>query len=292
MLGVAAQEELELQLAELERQRAEGLISEMAFTVQRNHIITRWEQAARRHQAALRIAPPLPPLSETVSGRNRGRARSRAAVRPAVPAPRLPVDPAERRRRLRPGAAAMFAGALAVAVAAGAFLFLRGSPAPSGAKADTPATSVPALLPPSATGSTGAAPSSFPSGITVVAVDDTQPISHGGTVTLFLYSDHFSTLGVSTTPLPAGGFYAAVQLRVCAGSAALTVSPSSYVLVEPNHSRITVASGAGDGMQPVLALSDVEAGQCASGWLTYAVTARPASVIDTADKLTWTIPSS
>ncbi len=65
--------ELEGRLEELERQRNDGSISEITYNLQRNLLITRSEQLARRRALSDRIAPP--PASPPKSGRKSPAAR-------------------------------------------------------------------------------------------------------------------------------------------------------------------------------------------------------------------------
>ncbi len=294
--GVAAGDELEAQLAELERQRGEGHISELTFTVQKNLLLTLREQSDRRHAVALRIAPPPVPLPLPVQKERRGRPRPvRLHALPArLPSPRepqptapppLPSAPAAatggRLRRARP--MLWLVPAAIVVVVLGAVVFTR-----LAIPGRTPGQ--PSGVATSSNPASKAQPGIGTSGPTVLTLDKSRPLRAGGTATLFIYSDHFTPVDVGSSPLPSGNFFAAAQVQLCAGSAAMTVSPSAFVLIEPDHSPVTTTAAPGEGMQPGLQVQALEPRQCASGWLTYAVATRPAALDDTADHLSWAIP--
>ena len=66
-----APEELAARLAELERQHADGSISEIAFNLRRNLLITRADELARRRAAATtrtRVPVASPPARRTRRG--------------------------------------------------------------------------------------------------------------------------------------------------------------------------------------------------------------------------------
>jgi hypothetical protein len=273
---------VERQLAELERQRGEGEISELTFTVQRNLLVTRAEQTARRRAAASRIAPPpapAPPPPRDSARARRASARPRRATAAMVEeAPERGTPPPWSGLRRRP-----VAWLLAIAVVTGVValaIHLGGSSPTASANSKPSVAATP----------TGSAPAASPSS-SRVTLDETQGIPGGGSATLVGYSDHFTPGSVINNPLPAGGFYAAVELRVCAGSqASLTVSPFDYSLMEPDGSQVSVASGPAEGVQPQLQLTQLAPGQCVSGWLSYGVSAAPTQLSDSAASLTWSIP--
>ncbi|MGA9114800.1 MAG: hypothetical protein WB802_13545, partial [Candidatus Dormiibacterota bacterium] len=71
MRDESAPEELAARLAELERQHADGSISEIAFNLRRNLLITRSDELARRRSAATakaRIPTVAPPARRTRRG--------------------------------------------------------------------------------------------------------------------------------------------------------------------------------------------------------------------------------
>jgi len=281
MAGVATTREIDRQLAELERQRTEGEISEITFTVRRNLLLTRAEQSVRRRHAALRVMPPPPP----------------------PPPPYLHRAPAQPRVNRR--AILWMLGLAAVATLLVLVYKLGSSTAPSpsspGQSAAPPvsATAAPSSSP--ALPTSPPAASSRPSGraqptpgapsSSSMTIHETQATATGGSVTLLGYADHFSPVSEINNPLPAGGFYAAVELQVCAGGQAGTVvSPFDFLLLEPDQSKLGVATGPAEGLQPQLSLTQVATGHCVSGWLSYGVTARPSALVDVADNLTWSIP--
>jgi hypothetical protein len=122
-------------------------------------------------------------------------------------------------------------------------------------------------------------------------IDVTQATLNGGSVTLLGYADHFGSGSSINNPLPTGGFYAAVELRICAGPAQSIVSPFQFVLTDPDQTQVGVATGPTVGRQPQLSLQQLAPGNCTTGWLSYGVTSRPTALDDTGDSLTWTIPS-
>jgi hypothetical protein len=121
-------------------------------------------------------------------------------------------------------------------------------------------------------------------------IDVTQATLSGGSVTLLGYADHFASGSSINNPLPSGGFYAAVQLKICAGSVESIVSPFQFVLTEPDKTQVGVASGPTVGRQPELSLQQLSPGSCTTRWLSYGVTSRPTALDDTGDSLTWTVP--
>jgi hypothetical protein len=266
-----AASEVEAQLAELERRRRDGEISEITFTVQRNLLITRAEQSARRRAAALRVAPPLPRL-------------------PPPPDPGLSRQlPVSRRTALRILGAAIVVGLVLIAYHLGSSSTPsstdQGQPTASTPPASTPASSAPATAP--------ASSAARPAGAAITSMDESQPLPGGATATLIGYTDHFAPTSTINNPLPSGSFYAAVELRVCAGGqGTTTVSPFAYVLVEPGNQQASIASGPAEGVQPQLQLTQVAPGHCVSGWLSYGVPARPTQLQDTVDRVSWTIPAA
>ena len=117
----------------------------------------------------------------------------------------------------------------------------------------------------------------------------TQTSADGGRITLVAYDgDLLSITGAA--PPTAGESFSAVELRVCASSAAPTsVNPYDFVLVEPGGTAVDTLELIGEGQQPELQMSEVPPGQCVTGWLSFQVTAAPVSVTDTADGLTWAL---
>jgi len=256
---------IEAQLAELERQHSEGTITEITFTVRKNLLIARTQQSTRRRALAMRLTPPPP--------------RPRWASPPAV-------DPPRRRPRVSRRGAAWLLG---VAVAAGLVL---GMVHLSGSSAPAASASQGAVVPsshPTATGSPPGAPAA--SGGSTTTIGETKAVAGGGSVTLLGYTDHFSSSSPINNPLPPGGFYAAVELKVCAGAAASIVSPFEFTLVDPNQAQVGIASGPTLGKQPQLSLAQLPPDGCVTGWLSYGVTVRPVALDDSADSLTFSIPS-
>ncbi|MGA8016767.1 MAG: hypothetical protein WCB85_12695 [Candidatus Dormiibacterota bacterium] len=173
------------------------------------------------------------------------------------------------------------AAAVLIAVVALAVSLHRASPPPT-APAGTPSAS-------DASPSTAATSASTSADEVAIGVTETAPA--GATIDLLAYSDHFAPGSLINNPLPAGGFYAAADLRICATTAAgVDVSPFAFVMVEPDKSQVGIASGPGEGLQPALALQQMAPGQCVSGWLSYGVSARPTALEDTVDGLSWPIP--
>ena len=258
MSRVAAPDEIDAQLAELERQRGEGAISDLAFTVQRNLLITRSQQAARRRDTARRLPPPPPP-----------------------PPPPLPAHGGGQWQRVLSSRAA--AWVLGAAFAAGVTLLAYhpgGSSAPSGSAPAASPIPASASSPPPTVAATPSA--------SVTRVNQTQSTPGGGAVTLVGYQSHFSPTSVINNPLPSGAYYLAVELKVCASSQApVTVSPFDYVLVEPDHTQVDVSSGPAIGIEPALQLTQLSSGHCVTGWLSYGVAAAPTTFSDTADNLSW-----
>jgi hypothetical protein len=312
---VAADDELEAQLAELERQRGEGQISDLTFTVQRNLLLTLREQSERRRTVALRIAPPSPPAAIPPPRGRRGRgrkARPRARSAPAQTPPRSPepsapplepsaqpsphsarpaqapapppepsvptAPPGGSPRRSRRILGGLLAAALVVALGA-LVLMLHHSPGK------------PAGQGPSAAGALtgGSTPAGSSSGPTVVTIDESQALPGGGTASVFIYTDHFTPASLGT-PISSGDFLAAVEVQVCAGGAPTTVSPSDFLLVEPDRSQATPTAGPGEGFQPGLQNQELMPGQCASGWVNYAVAVTPTAIEEAPAHLSWAIP--
>ncbi|MGD1052560.1 MAG: hypothetical protein ABR950_01905 [Candidatus Dormibacteria bacterium] len=298
MAEVGGSVELEERLAELERQHSEGTLTEIGYNLRRNLLITRSEELARRRSAAAvatlpqdparpsrRAAPPgpRPALPERGATRPAARARTQAPAPAAAPA-------TDRRSRLasRP---VLIAAAVIVAAAAafGIHRVVSGPAVPASTTAADPGGGGVASAP------TAQATPSPSETITPVppptVIDVTQATLTGGSVTLLGYADHFASGSSINNPLPPGGFYAAVELRICAGPAGATVSPFQFVLTETGQTaQIGVATGPTVGRQPALALQQLAAGSCATGWLSYGVTSRPTGMDDTGDDLTWAIP--
>jgi hypothetical protein len=87
MTDESAPEELAARLAELERQHADGSISEIAYNLRRNLLITRSDELARRRAAATsttRVPVVAPPARRT----RRGLVAATADRRPEAPRPR------------------------------------------------------------------------------------------------------------------------------------------------------------------------------------------------------------
>ena len=241
MAEVGARVELEERLAELERQRRDGELTEIGYNLQRNLLITRSDELGRRRGAAavLPLHPDPPPSSRRV-----------------VSPPRRALPPESREHgrtaRARAGDAGRATG-------------LTTEPSPS-----APAITAPAPPP--------------------TVIDVTRATLTGGSVTLLGYADHFGSGSSINNPLPSGGFYAAVQLRICAGPVESIVSPFQFVLAEPDKTQIGVATGPTVGRQPELSLEQLSPDSCTTGWLSYGVTSRPSAFDDTGDSLAWTIP--
>jgi hypothetical protein len=312
MVDESAPQELEARLAELEQQRNAGSISEIGFNLRRNLLITRSEELARRRSVAKAMpaaASQAPPVRRTRRGlevgserparRTRRRAEpatgTQSAAAPALPQPqseapplpppRLPDQPPRRRaRRAVPWLAA-------VVVVAGAALlaYQLGSsarPAEPGTSARTTASAIPSTPVPQS----NQAPSPSPSVGTGAVAGQTQAAPGGGTITLAAFAGDLSSIEGADPPTAAGQSFAAVELRVCAGSGAPTsVNPFDFVLVEPGGTPVDTLDGLGEGRQPELTLSEVPPGQCVSGWLSYEVTAAPTALTDTAGGLTWAL---
>jgi hypothetical protein len=118
----------------------------------------------------------------------------------------------------------------------------------------------------------------------------TKTTSDGGTITLVTYDSNLASLPGAPPPTAAGESFATVELKVCAGSAAPTsVMPFDFVLVEPGGTAVDTLVGIGEGQQPALQMSEVPPGRCVSGWLSFEVTATPASFTDAAAGLTWAV---
>jgi hypothetical protein len=316
MAEVGARVELEERLAELERLRSEGSLTEIGYNLQRNLLITRSDELARRRSAApviplphapssRRAAPPsrrAAPPSRGAAPPSRGAATSSRGVAPTptrlVPLSRRAGAPA-RAQAPRAGRGwarlvsrpALLAAAV-ILVAAVAFGVYHATSGPATAASAT------AAHPP---GGGGAAPTAAPSPSASATsapappptvIDVTQATLSGGSVTLLGYADHFASGSSINNPLPSGGFYAAVELRICAGPGASTiVSQFQFLLTEPDQTQVGIQTGPTVGRQPALSLQPLSAGSCTTGWLSYGVTTRPATLDDTGDSLTWTIPS-
>jgi hypothetical protein len=302
MAEVGAPMELEERLAELERLRSEGSLTEIGYNLQRNLLITRSEELARRRSAApvvpLRHAPP----SRRVTPRSRRATPSSRGVAPAptrlAPLSRLAGEPARAqalrvsRRWARLVSRPALLAAAVIVVAAGAFAVYhatRGAAVTASTTADTPQGGGGAAAPtteliPSAPPTTTPAPPP-------TVIDVTKATLSGGSVTLLGYADHFASGSSINNPLPPGGFYAAVQLKICAGPVESIASPLQFVLTEPDKTQVGVATGPTVGRQPELSLQQLSPGSCTTGWLSYGVTSRPTALDDTGDSLTWTVPS-
>ena len=309
MAEVGARVELEERLAELERLRSEGSLTEIGYNLQRNLLITRSDELARRRSAAPVIPLPHAPSSRRAAPPSRRAAPpSRGAAPPSrgvAPTPTRLV-PLSRRAGAPARAQAPRAGrgwarlvsrpallaAAVILVAAVAFGVYHATSGPATAASAT------AAHPP---GGGGAAPTAAPSPSASATsapappptvIDVTQATLSGGSVTLLGYADHFASGSSINNPLPSGGFYAAVELRICAGPGASTiVSQFQFLLTEPDQTQVGIQTGPTVGRQPALSLQPLSAGSCTTGWLSYGVTTRPATLDDTGDSLTWTIPS-
>ena len=316
MAEVGARVELEERLAELERLRSEGSLTEIGYNLQRNLLITRSDELARRRSVApvvplphapssRRAAPPsrrAAPPSRGAAPPSRGAATSSRGVAPTatrlVPLSRRAGAPA-RAQAPRAGRGwarlvsrpALLAAAV-ILVAAVAFGVYHATIGPATAASAT------AAHPP---GGGGAAPTAAPSptasatsapALPPTVIDVTQATLSGGSVTLLGYADHFASGSSINNPLPSGGFYAAVELKICAGPGASTiVSQFQFLLTEPDQTQVGIQTGPTVGRQPALSLQPLSAGSCTTGWLSYGVTSRPTALDDTGDSLTWTIPS-
>jgi hypothetical protein len=299
MAEVGAPVELEERLAELERLRSEGSLTEIGYNLQRNLLITRSDDLARRRAAAV-VTPPYAPPSRRATPPSRRATPSSRGVAPAptrlaplsrrAGAPARAQAPRASRRWARLVSRPALLATAVILVAAGAFAVYhatRGAAVTASTTADTPqggggAAGLTVEPSPSAT-STPAPPPTV--------IDVTQATLSGGSVTLLGYADHFASGSSINNPLPSGGFYAAVQLRICAGPVESIVSPFQFVLTEPDKSQVGVATGPTVGRQPELSLQQLSPGSCTTGWLSYGVTSRPTALDDTGDSLTWTIPS-
>ena len=290
MAEVGARVELEERLAELERQRRDGELTEIGYNLQRNLLITRSDELGRRRGAAavLPLHPDPPPSSRRVvspprralppESREHGRtARARAA------------SSGRRRARLSSRPALLAAAVIVVAAVAFGVYHVTSGPAA--------AVSTAAVHPGDAGRATGLTTEPSPSAPAITApappptvIDVTRATLTGGSVTLLGYADHFGSGSSINNPLPSGGFYAAVQLRICAGPVESIVSPFQFVLAEPDKTQIGVATGPTVGRQPELSLEPLSPDSCTTGWLSYGVTSRPSAFDDTGDSLAWTIP--
>jgi hypothetical protein len=300
--------ELEARLAELERQRSEGSLTEIGYNLQRNLLITRSDELARRRSAASVVPlPDAPPSRRAAPSSRRATPPSRRAAPPsrrAAPAPTR-LAPLSRRAGAPARAQAPRAGrrwarlvsrpallaTAVILVAAGAFAVYHATSGPA-----TAASAIAAHAPGrgGASGSAAEPGRSAPATATPAApptvINVTQATLTGGSVTLLGYADHFASGSTINNPLPPGGFYAAVELRICAGPAASTVSPFEFVLTEPDKAQVGVATGPTVGRQPELSLQQLSAESCTTGWLSYGVTSRPTALDDTGDSLTWIVP--
>jgi hypothetical protein len=290
---VGARVELEERLAELERQRSEGSLTEIGYNLQRNLLITRSAELARRRSAAPVVPLPHAPPSRGAAPSSRGVAPAPTRLAPlsrrtAVPA-RAQAPRAGRRWARLVSRPALLAVAVIV-VAAGAFAVYHATRGPANAALTT------AAHPGGRGGAAGLTVEPNPSATSTPAppptvIDVTQATLSGGSVTLLGYADHFASGSSINNSLPPGGFYAAVQLKICAGPVESIVSPFQFVLTEPDKTQVGVASGPTVGRQPELSQQQVSPGSCTTGWLSYGVTSRPTALDDTGDSLTWTVPS-
>ena len=175
---------------------------------------------------------------------------------------------------------------IGVAVAAGVALVgyhlgMGGAPDPSTTTGATskasPTSSAPASSP-------------SPSAVAGTVLGQTKSTADGGSITLVAYDGNLLSIAGAAPPTAPGESFAAVELKVCAGSAAPTsVTPFDFVLVEPGGTLVDTLDGIGEGQQPALQGAELPPGQCVSGWLSFEVTATPASFTDTADGLTWAV---
>ncbi len=284
--------DLEERLAELERRRRDGELTEIGYNLQRNLLITRSDELARRRSATAVVT--LPPRERTPPSRSAAPARARpapTAPRHTASPPRAQPAPAGGWRARLTSRPAILASALIV-VAAGALAVYHVTSGPAAAASTTAAHpgGAGAVAAPTAAPASSA-PVTSGSAPPPTVIDVTQATASGGSVTLLDYADHFASGSTINNPLPAGGFYAAVELRVCAGPAGSTVSPFQFVLAEPGQTtQIGVATGPTVGRQPALSLQELAPGGCTTGWLSYGVTSRPTALDDTGDTLTWAIP--
>jgi hypothetical protein len=290
MAEVGARVELEERLAELERERRDGELTEIGYNLQRNLLITRSDELARRRSAAavLPLHPDPPPASRRVVSPPRraappeGRDTGPRAAQPA---------PGRRSRTGLTSRPALLVAAVIV-VAGVAFGVYHATSGPAEAVSTAAAHSGGAggatrpTTEPSPTAPGNSAPASPP-----IVIDVTQATLTGGSVTLLGYADHFGSGSSINNPLPSGAFYAAVQLRICAGPVESIVSPFQFVLTEPDKTQVGVATGPTVGRQPELSLQQLSAESCTTGWLSYGVPSRPTALDDTGDSLTWAIPA-
>ena len=281
-----ARVELEERLAKLERQRRDGELTEIGYNLQRNLLITRSDELARRRSAAtvVPLHPDPPPSPRRVVSPPR-RAAPPESRHTATRAREQPAPGRRSRTGLTSRPALLVAAVIVVAgVAFGVHHATSGSAgAVSTAAAHSGGTG--SATEPSPTAPATSAPAPPP-----VVIDVTQTTLTGGSVTLLGYTDHFGSGSSINNPLPSGAFYAAVQLRICAGTVESIVSPFQFVLTEPDKTQVGVATGPTVGRQPELSLQQLSAESCTTGWLSYGVTSRPTAFDDTGDSLTWAIP--
>jgi hypothetical protein len=339
MVEEPAPEELATRLAELERLHAEGSISDIAYNLRRNLLISRSDELTRR-RAVARITPvPLPvapPARHTRRGLEAEPERSirgfrrvvevrsdrsfqgagrglepatqsdRPSTLPPLPPPQLDDRPPQLANRppRRPDRQTQRSGRpprrhwrtagpwlAGVVVIAGAGLLayqLIGSARP--ADPATAARATPSAAPATPVSQGNGVAASSPAAGTGAASGQTKAAPGGGTITLAAYQSDLASIEGANPPTAAGESFAAVEVRVCAGSGAPTsVNPFDFVLLEPSGTAVDTLDGLGEGMQPELALSEVPPGQCVSGWLSYEVPSAPLFLSDTAGGLTWAL---
>jgi hypothetical protein len=201
---------------------------------------------------------------------------------PVTPGSSPPPEPADRTPRHRVRAAAPWVVAVAVAAGVALVAYHLGT----GGATDPSTGATFEAAPPSSTPTS----SPSPSAVAGTALGQTKTTSDGGSITLVTYDSNLLSIAGAAPPTATGESFTAVELRVCAGSAAPTsVTPFDFVLVEPGGTLVDILNGIGEGQQPALQNSEVPPGRCVSGWLSYEVTATPATFTDTADGLTWAV---
>jgi len=92
---------------------------------------------------------------------------------------------------------------------------------------------------------------------------------------------------------PPGGYFAASDVKMCAGTTAITVGPSNWTVINSDESQITGEYDASlvNLPRPELKSTSLNPGQCVSGWVEFIVTqgVTPTEIQPTGANYYWTI---
>ncbi|MGH7721491.1 MAG: hypothetical protein ACRENL_01480 [Candidatus Dormibacteria bacterium] len=139
----------------------------------------------------------------------------------------------------------------------------------------------------------GGSPTSSPtSSVHILAIGQTEATTTGDSYTLVAYKAAVASNNEFNTP-PAGGRFAAADVKLCAGSAGLLANPTDFAVGFADASQV---SGGDASLLAVpgatLSLGQVQPGQCVSGWVSFTIpTAAPATkVLLSNSDFYWSVP--